>query len=674
MNNNLKVYRSILKENDFKEYSYQKEFLTNGKFLSSKKPFVLAMGTSAGKTLTTLMFLEMFYRNNRNRNKKTIIIPSSVKILRDNFESVLSKFNTSFSYEVAKKSKELSNIIEEDNFDVLVCLPMSLKYQIKNLPKCDIFILDESHQWYFQSTITDILKRIKPKHQLLLCGTPSKFIANENKFNFQFVPIMELYEEKIITNAKIELVSTNYNTKNSDYVSTYGNLKLTKNFTKIQSRDALEYVCNQMLSKTKKRPKSKFDVFNFLPKTIIFCHSIQQSKDFYKILKSNINTKERVLMSNQKDDIDSINFNRFKSDKKIKVLICVNRGRLGFSMNQLFNVIDFTLTKNIDVMLQIYGRLLRTSKYKKGEKVYYKVSPNNDLYYFENIMNAMLCLTQFEWYTKFNGKNMDGIRIPLIRNPYQKVTTINKSSIKREIREFDRLKFGIPIDLNFFKKFKKINATSKFSSYSYTSLNEVQNVLTKKKLKPTFTLEELKVIAESYKSPHKFKMGNYEAYKYAVDIGVLEIICKNMKSLRTDWNYEKIKKIAEKYTSFSKFTKENPNAYASAMRFNYINELSSHMVKLNKKVDLNSVMNIAKKYKSRSEFHKGNQYSYSWAKKNNVLDEVTKHMVNYLKLNKIEALKMCRKYKSLNELKKIDNTLYNTVKRKKILSQLKFKK
>ncbi len=621
----MKEYRSLIKENpQLSEYSYQKEFLTNGKFLSSKKPFVLAMGTSAGKTITTIMFLEMYYRKSSNKHKKTFIIPSSITILRDNFENTIKKFDPSFKYKVAKNSKELIKILNENDYDVLICLPLTLIKQIKSLPKIDNFILDEAHQWYFEKTITDLLYKLRPNHQLLLSGTPSKFIQYENKFNFQFVPIMKLYEEGLVSNAKVEIVSADYNVKNSDYISDYGNLKKSKSFTKNQNRSSLEYLCNLMLTKVKNKPKNIFDIFNYLPKTIIFCHSIQQSKDFYNILNKNINTKKRVLISNLIDDIDSKKFKMFNNDKKQKVLICVNRGRIGLSMNQLFNVVDFTMTKNIDVMLQIYGRLLRKSKYDEVDKTYFKICPINDVYYFENIMNAMLCLTQKEWFTKYNGLNMNGLRIPLIRNNYiNQHKTNNTSSKQTEKREFDREKFGIPIDLNYFKKIKEVNKKLKIKSVSYTNLDEVFNI--------------------------------------------------SKKFQRVTHSYESISKSALKFNSKIEFLENDFKAYRAAVRLGILNEVCSHMTKVRRNHTEKSLREIAKKYKNIKDFYTNDLSAYKASKKMNCFESITKHMINRLGLSNSTIIKISKNYKSLAELKKDDKVAYKMICDRDLFRYLKFK-
>lgn len=626
----VKSCNSIIKEKGLTEISYQKDFLTNGRFLESKKPFVLAMGTSAGKTLTTIMMLEMFYRIKGNSKKKTLIIPSSTTILRDNFKKSLDKFNPTFSYLVIRNKKELIKAANADNCNVLVSLPQTLNKNIAQLNKTDIFILDEAHQWYFRNTITEILKKINPNKQLLLCGTPSKFVQYGNKFNFQFVPIEELYSEGVVTNAKIEIVSSTYSIENDEYQSIYGDLNKEKEFSKKEDKLALEFVCNEMINKIsnkKQKVKDKFEVFKKLNKTIIFCHSIEQSDNFYSILKQNTDLKNKVLISHQISDENSENFIRFNNDKFIKILICVNRGRLGFSMNHLFNVVDFTLTKNIDTMLQIYGRLLRKSKFE-ADKIYFKVIPKNNEYYFINIMTAMLSLTQLEWYCKFNGKNMGGIRIPKLRNSYNKNSNISTVNNPNKSLEFDLQKFGLPIDLNLFDVISNENKNSNFQSVAYTTLDEVRKRLYPSKLHKWTTKEAILKESKKYQNRRAFCNGNQSAYGAAIRLGLLDEVCSHMISKIENWKEKDLRILAKKYDNKSKFRNENKKAYWKAKQLGILDEICAKMKQSKPKEFLtdNQILERAKKFKRRKVFADNDKTAYRMAQKRGILDKVCSHM------------------------------------------------
>jgi superfamily II DNA or RNA helicase len=624
----VKTYNSIIKEKGLTEISYQKDFLTNGKFLTSQKPFVLAMGTSAGKTLTTIMMLEMFYRIKGNSNKKTIIIPSTTIILRENFKKSLDKFKPFFSYSVIKNKKDLIKATNDSKCNVIVSLPQTLNNNKNLLSKVDIFILDEAHQWYFNKTITEIINEVEPKKQLLLSGTPSKFIQFGDKYNFQFVPIDDLYKEGVITNAKIEIISSTYSVKNEEYQSSYGDLKKEKEFSKKEDKIALEYVCNEMIKKiTNKKLNNldKFEVFKRLNKTIIFCNSIEQSDNFYSILKQNSDLKNKVLISHQISDESSENFIRFNNDKSIKILICVNRGRLGFNMNHLFNVVDFTLTKNIDTMLQIYGRLLRKSKFD-ADKIYFKIIPKNTEYYFINIMTAMLSLTQLEWYCKFNGKNMGGIRIPKIRNSYDKNTNIKTIKNSNNVLEFDLEKFGLPIDLNLFNSINTENQNSKFKSVAFTTLEEVRKKFNSNNIS-NWTYDNLLKEVKKFKTKTELMRKSYSAFIFAKNNNYIDTLYPNSKSKkRLDLNESKVYEIAKKYKIKADFRKKDKNAYWWAANHNILDDVCATMVQRKKRIiqqwTIKDLKIVIKKYNTKSSLIKNNYSAYNFMKQNNLFEKL----------------------------------------------------
>jgi superfamily II DNA or RNA helicase len=193
MVNDLMLYRKFIKERGYKELDYQKDIVTNPKYNSKSKPVVVAMGTSAGKTLTTILKLEVFYSHKINKNKKTIIFPSTTVVLRDNFETELQKFKPNFKFKIITNQNTLKNKKILDTTNVFVMLPQTGVKMLKLIPKCSILILDEAHQWYFQSTIKKLIKHINPEFQYLLTGSPSIFNSSPSKFIFKYVSVMEFY-------------------------------------------------------------------------------------------------------------------------------------------------------------------------------------------------------------------------------------------------------------------------------------------------------------------------------------------------------------------------------------------------------------------------------------------------------------------------------------------------
>lgn len=636
---NLKDYKKLVKVKGYDIREHQQEFLTNNEFDNSRKPYVLAAGTSAGKTPTFIMWLELFYQNPANKNKQTIVIAASKTILRDNVHNVLKDFKPSFSYSIVKDKERLENALDR-KAQVLVVIPQTIKTHYKLLPKIHNFILDEAHEWYFakvkggkQSTLDKIINHIQPTKQLLLTGTPSKFVANGDKFNFQFVPVMDLYDMGLVSNVKLEVVSSTYDFKANDWKGTYGNLKSNKTNSPKQAEDALNEVCKEMINKLKNPLKDWYNVnnitrhsigklFKFMDKTIIYTHSKNQANKFFKILNDKRDLKGRILLSHSENDPDSIEFNKFKTDENYYILIAVDRGRIGFDMPNLKYIIDFTMTQNLDMLLQMYGRLLRLSKNVK-EKTYFKVATKNTADYFVDLMTAMLCLTNMEWYSKYNGKNMGGIRIPKvltksIRNKqYQQTQKKNKSNKVKPYVSLTEL--GIPMDLNFFRQSILHSSNGKFNTIAETTLDDVRREFFG--IMQQWDLQKAHNEALKYNARWEFGK-NSGAYDWALRNNCLDKICSHM----TDkWNLDLAKKEAKKYKSIGEAQKKNSSLVRWVSKNNLRDEVFSHCF-LRKQWTKQLALSECKKIKDYNIFYK-NVKLKSAVRRFNIFNEATSHMI-----------------------------------------------
>jgi superfamily II DNA or RNA helicase len=630
--NNLSIYNKIVISRGLRKLDYQAQFLSTE--YNSNKPFVLAAGTSSGKTFMAIMKLEIFYSYIENKYKRTLIIPYSMKVLRDNFSDELDTFNPSFSYCVATTKEELINCLNSD-CQVIVALPQSLANSIDLLPQFNNFILDEAHQWYGKKTINDILKKIKPKYQLLLTGTPARFIAKGDKFDFQFVTVQHLYSLKQVTNVRVEVVSSTYDFKQSDYVSSYGNLKGGK-ITKKDTDEALVAVCKEMLKRIKnpiKQPnasrvtKNVLSVFNQIGKTIVFCHSLKQANAIYNSLNGFKDLTGKVLISHSENDIDSENFIKFKDSDSYSILVAVDRGKLGFNIPELFNVVDFTLTQSLDMLMQMYGRLLRLSK-TDNPKTYYKVTTKNTASYYVDLMTAMLCLTDMEWYSKYNGKNMGGILIPKVlsntkRKSKSYIAQPGKKSSKPKLSLAD---LDIPLDMNLFKTAYR-NDGDKFGTIAWTTLEDCKREFFG--MNNRWTLENVKEEALKYNSRGQFSLNNPSAYNFGYKNNILNEICIHMKEMK-QWNKDLVVIEAKKYQKEIDFINNSNSAYQWAKRNGFKDEICSHMIK---PIRWNETLvhKEAKKYKSKMEFCHSASGAYSWARDNSVLDKICSHMPKHVK-------------------------------------------
>ena len=572
------------------ELPYQIDLLTNPKYQTNDR-LVFAAGTSAGKTLTTILWLEL------NQPKKALIIPASKTILRDNFEVEIEKFKPTFTYSIVTNKTELQKAIS-DKVQVIVALPQTLNKNYSLLPKLDMFILDEAHQWYFKSTIKSIVKHTKPKKQLLLTGSPSKFVADGN-FTFKFVPVMELYDLGHVSNAKVEVVSSSYDFKQTDWLSSYGNLKSTKTNSPKKAKEALEMVCDEMLLKLQSKTNGKYlrnwkgankisKLFNELDKTIIYTHSKKQADAFYKLLNDKM--KGQVLLSHSESDSKSELFAQFQQDTNIKILVAVDRGRLGFNMPELFNIVDFTMTQSLDMLLQMYGRLLRKSTNNPDKtKIYFKVATKNTADYFVDLMTAMLCLTNMEWYSKYNGKNMAGIRIPKVLMSTKKIVKAHNpsqpSNVQRQTKPYISLvELGIPNDLNIFRQSVIHTSDGIFDTIAETTLDDARREFFDIQLRGSAILntkEEFHKIVKENNLKTKTDLRNFPGRnlrKMAMKYGIWDDFPNGKKGNLSNEAFIEMKNEALKYNSRNEFKNNSRRLYNKARYYNLIDDICKHMI------------------------------------------------------------------------------------------------
>jgi superfamily II DNA or RNA helicase len=638
-------YERIVKKRGFRELPYQKDFLTNPIYENPKNPLVLAAGTSSGKTFMAIMKLEIFYSNPSNKNKRTLLIPASRTVLRDNVAKEIEDFKPSFTYCVATNKTELLQAIK-NKCNVIVALPQTLIGSMDLLPKFDNFILDEAHQWYFKPTIQNIIKKVSPKYQLLLTGTPSRFIAKGDKFLFKFVPVMELYDLKQVTNVKMEVVTSSYDFKQSDYLSAYGNLKSNVRMSDKQSDNALMVVCKEMIKKLKnpikglhnvnRLSKNLFSIFGELDKTIIFCHSLKQADAFYNSLDSFKGLKGKVLISHSENDKDSELFEQFRNDSDIKVLVAVDRGRLGYNMPELFNVVDFTLTQSLDMLLQMYGRLLRLSKTDK-QKIYYKVATKNTAPYFVDLMTAMLCLTDMEWYSKFNGKNMGGILIPKVLNNTKKKSKSTTSSKSKGTKPSISLAdLDIPLDLNLFRQSVLHTNNDEFATIAWTTLEDTKQEFFNIKRNKAYTKDEFYKIVNDNNLQNKTDIRNFEGAnlrKIALKLNVWHMFPNAKKGIDlSNEAYNEIKNEALKYNTKNEFKNNSNRLYQKAKRYDILDEVCSHMelkIKPANYWNRETIKKEALKYKRKMDFLKNANGAFQKAYSLGIMDEVCSHMKHY---------------------------------------------
>lgn len=454
------LYLQIIRDHELERISYQEEFLTDDNLFNSDKPVVLAFGTGGGKTYTTIMRLEMFYRMKGNSNKRTLIIPADTRVLRDNFYQSLQEFDPSFTYTVACDGEELVEAINSD-VQCIISLPQTL-CRSNELIHFHNVVLDEAHKWYFSRSIRNIFNIISPKNQLLLTGTPFKYNALKDQYNFYYLPVGDMLELGKAHNTKVSVISTVSNVDISSY--------------DLQNHDINKsLIVNNNINDI----NNVFKQVDINKKTIVYCYSIQQAEEFHSAFANS-------LLSTSKNDRESVLFDIFKEDNT-PILFVVGRGREGFDMPELMNVVDFTFSTFPEGTLQIIGRTLRISKLSPDiQKRYIKVAPQGLEEFYQLYVSGVLSLTERENYSSFQGRfNSLPLKVYTPNNPTSTNREFNVDNVNMDVlAQFEEA--GIDMSINMWNELsnstliyhKEITmrnvASIFFGNREYNSLDQTQ--------------------------------------------------------------------------------------------------------------------------------------------------------------------------------------------------------
>jgi superfamily II DNA or RNA helicase len=635
-----KLYESVIKQSKISDRPYQKDFLTNPIYSKPNKPLVLGAGTSSGKTVIAILKLIMFYLSSSNKKKQCLVIPAFQEILRDNFMEQLKEIETNygklpFTYvEIKGRNNEQQiRLAINKGINVIICLPNTVNNHsslFKN--KIEWLYFDEAQYYYLQTMCKNLIKVIKPKYQMLMTGSVAKYNARKNDFIIKYVPVAELYKLGYVSSPKVELVQSSYNFKDADYLSIWGNLKSGNTNSNSENTKALLSVAKGMLL-TIKRPfmdvttntkpiKKMLRVFGEIDKTIMICNSIAQAECFYEILNKEL--KNNVMISHSETDKeDWDNFEKFKKNDT-KLLIVVNQGRIGFSMRELFNIVDFSMTKDFEMIQQIFGRLLRTSVLQPNkQKIYYKVSTTDLAKWYEYTMRCVMCLMHMDWYSTYEGDKKQFKFPKRIANALNNtIKTNNKKSSKSKSNGF-KISDEFPLDLNYVNYVNQ-NMKSNFATYAWWDLKDV--------MKEEFGMKRWYSVNEV-----KLELQKYSTYKQA--------------ELNASW------------------------AITWAQRYDI--SLLNHLKKSFNLVNENEAKKVFKNWKgTKKEFREKYEKYMHWAQRNGYYDKWTKHFKSgrwegkYTDLNQIKKIIKVNNINSAQELKAYDRAMHAGISRNGLINKI----
>jgi superfamily II DNA or RNA helicase len=630
---------------------------------------VLAACPSAGKTLMTIYIIEEYLREHPDH--KIIVLAHGTTILRTQFHDVLVDNKPYFTYSLIQSGDDYL----KSTSSVIVCLPQTLK-NVK-LRKANLLIVDEAHHFYVSTSakmIKDIIKETEVTKQLLLTGTPSKFIYENLRLNRQeyyIIPVTlnTIFDAGMVSEAYVEVASSTYNFSLEDY-NVDDELKTTVHIKSSDTNKTLDDLLEKIVHRLRSfrgnvyaniTPDWKI-LLGSLKKTMVACRSIQQAEQVKKYLdKKGIDS----ALSTSENDTDSLEIKRFKDEDKCLVLIVVYRGVLGFNFEKLVNVVDMTTSHNVDRIYQLFSRVIRVDRDNTDQKkLFFKVAPNMLTDYYKHIMSAVLMLSDDEFFTKFNGRNFYDMVIPVKKvydttpNP-DKPETLTNPNKTRKYQPIDME--GLPV-FEFFKNLLH-KKDGLLTTYCMTTVRDVRAEFMNRMPPNYWTFENCLESALKYTTRGNWQLNETTPYNVALNNGWLEDCCKHMDIIRIIWTKEMCLESAKKYNKKIEWQTNKPNAYGAAKNNGWLNECYSHIEILfewTKEMCLES----AKKYDRSSDWRLNDSGAYCAAVKKGWLNECCSHMsiknrISKIKWSKEMCLEKALKYNNTTDWRKFDSKSFN---------------
>ena len=437
--------------------------------LQSKK-CVLAISPGGGKTEISIYVIQEYLKENPEH--RVLILTHSTNVLLYNYSDRLDSLNLSFNYS--------TNF--DPNVNVHVCLP-HIEYKIKG--KYDLIIVDEAHENYFAPRMQRIIQKSKASKELLLTGTPSKFIK-EGGYDIYAIAANEIASEWF-SKLSVELVASEYNwmTYNADH-----EVASNFEFNYSDTEATMEMIMEKLLIRIKTRFKAKeFNypslvtklkswafAYNSIGKTMIVARNIAQSEMIYKILKEK---GVSCVLSTSDNDPDSNNMVAFNNNE-YDVAIVVNRGRLGYNDLFLFNIIDMSGSHNPDIIYQLMCRVFRGTP--NDQKYFLKLTTKNLKLMNDTHISTQLAiqLTDKNFLLEYAGGNLN--KYDIITNkkqPQFKENKEEKIDCEKVTRSYNKNNTLLQFDYDVVDTFKNVlhDLDNPVSIYKITTISEVREIL-----------------------------------------------------------------------------------------------------------------------------------------------------------------------------------------------------
>ena len=320
--------------------------------------------------------------------------------------------------------------------------------------------------------VQNIIKKAGISKELLLTGTPSEFVKND--FENIFISFEELMSVGMVSNFRVEMVSSTYNFKKGDFVN--GDVKAPEGtFNPYETNATLDSVLEKIMLRLKKNLDWN-QTIDSIGKTMIACRNQEQAKLVHKYFTDKgVSSYLSISDSYFDEDTSAEVIQDFKDGVGANLLIVVRRGILGYNDTKLYNIVDMTCSRNINRVFQLVGRITRKDNANpQAEKLFIKIAPFNADTQYKYFMTLVICLFKREYFIKFDG-NYKQMYIPVVRkNKQVRKAGVSKHKLE-DCRPIDFLE-GVSINADLFRDID-FNKNSEYSTYAYAKYEDIENFL-----------------------------------------------------------------------------------------------------------------------------------------------------------------------------------------------------
>jgi superfamily II DNA or RNA helicase len=596
------------------DYSYQIPLINKiwSDLETSGKPVVLGACPGAGKTRMAFEVVVKKFLKKHPMGKALIFTHGQV-LLRDQWNEVAADVVKKHRATVVEKGKHAAKAIKENN--LILAIPQTLAKA--NVETVDFLIVDEAHQRFLARQMQELIARLKPKYILLLTGTPSHYIGNP-AYIVHGITLEELIDYGSVTDPTIEIVKGCDEYSLEDYDQSTWHLKeghMTETATEKTLNKILPQILRKLTGANRDRPeqfdwikevKSWKDLAEKLQKSMIVCNDQIHAQDVHRYFEKR-GISSVLSISKLGDGIAELE--RFKKDDSVRLLLVVNRGNIGFSFDELFNLIDLSGTQNVNRLFQMLCRLVRPSKENpKQKKLFIKVT-NMELQHLTfAVMSFVVALSTkrhyYSYTTRYSIDKIHEIPVP--------------AKFMDRIEDFDpavRLNPGVnEEDLPRLLTFTELKQKSKVGTIAYTNLKAVIAKVYKTKKDEGYTIQHLDTCIEQCATRKDFELKFPSEYAYMKRKKLTRRLTDHYED-RSTWNKARVLERAHDCLTMPEFRARFAGAYNWARKNNLIDEIKALYDFNPKELDIKSKDELIRKIITNKDYEISETGSIFYRKK-----------------------------------------------------------